>query len=495
MPAPTEKLTKKLTKKFNNKLLRTVKATIAAYSMFQPGDSVLVGVSGGPDSVALLHALLAFVPMFSLRLGIVHLNHSLRREDSDYDAKFVESLAEKLDLPFYMKKENVRKYQRLHKLSTEEASRRVRYALFGYISERYGFNKIALGHNSDDNAELILMYLFRGSGAPGISGIPPVRDGKIVRPLIRLRRSEITDFLASKSIDYVLDKSNTDTKFLRNKIRHNLIPVLKSSYNPKIIETLNRFSSIIQHENEWIEDITDSLFKQCVQAAERGRVTLSVKNLNREHVAAKRRIIRKAIAIVKGDLRRISYRHIEAAIDLLQNGIFYKSLDLPDRIRIKRHKEELTVSKEKTSLREFNVKPTDAASLSFEYRILKPGTLLMKEIGIKIRLKLLQAGIEGFPAIFSDERMTAFFDMDHLDFPLTLRNFRPGDRFTPLGMSGTQRVKKYFVDKKVHPADRANCPVLLSCGKIIWVVGHRIDDSVKVLPLTSQALKIEVFLA
>ncbi|MBW2681133.1 MAG: tRNA lysidine(34) synthetase TilS, partial [Deltaproteobacteria bacterium] len=178
-------------KGYNNKLLRIVEQTVTTYGMLKPRDSVLVGVSGGPDSVALFHLLLTFAPRFSLRLGVAHLNHCLRQNDSDKDAEFVASLAGRFDIPFYMHKANVRNYQLKNKLSLEEAARRVRYTFLNKEAEKNRFNKIALGHHFDDNAELVLMNLFRGSGPLGISGIPPVRDGKIIRPLIQSNRSEI----------------------------------------------------------------------------------------------------------------------------------------------------------------------------------------------------------------------------------------------------------------------------------------------------------------
>ncbi|MBW2222149.1 MAG: tRNA lysidine(34) synthetase TilS, partial [Deltaproteobacteria bacterium] len=170
-----------------NKILRIVEKTIKNYKMFDPQDSVLIGVSGGPDSVALLYVLLEIASGLSLTLGVAHLNHGIRGNDSDRDEKFVASLAKKLELPFYFKKKDVLSYKKHHKLSLEEASRSVRYEFFHQIAGENKYNKIALGHQGNDNAELVLMYLFRGSGPTGISGIPPVRDNfsqysKIVRP-------------------------------------------------------------------------------------------------------------------------------------------------------------------------------------------------------------------------------------------------------------------------------------------------------------------------
>lgn len=480
-------------KGYNNKLLRTVEQTVTTYGMLKPGDSVLVGVSGGPDSVALFHLLLTLVSRFSLRLGVAHLNHCLRQNDSDKDAEFVASLAGGFDIPCYIHKANVRKYQIENKLSLEEAARRVRHTFLNKVAEKNRFNKIALGHHFDDNAELVLMNLFRGSGPLGISGIPPVRDGKIIRPLIQSNRSEIIAFLDQNGLKYISDSSNRDTRFLRNRVRHDLIPLLKTSYNPKISQSLNRLASIIRSEEEWIEDVIHPLFEKAAINIQDGRIALSVSILNQIHVAAQRRIIRKAISKIKGNLKRIGLTHIDSAIDLVESGPVYGNIDLPDRIRIQRKGDVLVFSREKNRLRNADVTSGRAEMFAFEYRIEKPESIFIKEINAHI--KFTEMGIENLPDLCRTGQNTGFFDRDALSFPLILRNFRHGDRFIPLGMTGTQKIKKFFIDKKVPRKERIKCPILLCRGKIIWVTGYRIDESVKVKPTTKNVLKVELSLA
>lgn len=479
--------------KGSNKLLRTVEKTVSTYGMLEQKDSVLVGVSGGPDSIALLHVLIKLASRFSLRLGVAHLNHSLRHNDSDKDAEFVLSVAKTFDLPCYVHKEDVYQYQVENKLSLEEAARRVRYNFFERVSEAKNFNKIALGHHCDDNAELVLMNLFRGSGPQGISGIPPKRDEKIIRPLIHLKRSEIIDYLETKGLKYVSDTSNLDTKYIRNRIRLQLIPLLKESYNPKIIDTLNRLSAIIGSEEEWIEDIIHPLFEKTALNLEDDIVSFSIPRLKEMNVAAQRRIIRKAIEWIKKDLRRITFLHIDSVINLLESGPTDKSLDLPDRIRIKRNRERLIFSKEKKPLRDLNRKSGKIEKVVFEYKIVKPEPVFIKEIFAHI--KFSEMDIEDLSDFRCTGQNAAFFDKDALSFPLVLRNIRPGDRFKPMGMIGTQKISKFFIDNKVPKTERSRCPVMLSQEKIIWVVGHRIDGSVKVTPSTTNVLKIELSLA
>ncbi|MEW6671238.1 MAG: tRNA lysidine(34) synthetase TilS [Thermodesulfobacteriota bacterium] len=463
--------------------------------MFQPGDSVLVGVSGGPDSVALLHVLNILARQLSINLGVAHLNHSLRQKDSDQDAAFVEALANKLNLPCYIHKADTRAYQRRHRLSTEEAARQLRYAYYNSVAETHRFDKVAVAHHSDDNAELVLMSLFRGSGPLGIAGIPPVRHAMIVRPFIEVGRAEIMDFLNRNGLQYVYDRSNEDDRFLRNKVRRQLVPLLKKEYNPMVVDALNRVSAILRSEDEWMEAMLTPLYDQAVAAVREDQTVLLVTRLRPLPEAAVRRIVRRAVAAAKGDLRRISFKHIRAITGLMGPARTGR-LDLPDRISVRRDGDHLVFSKESIPLRLIEgasgATRSTATEPAYEYEIGGPETVLVREIGRYLKFEAFEGNR---PDIRQSGHSAAFFDMDRLHFPLKIRNVRPGDRFTPLGMTGSQKVKKYFIDNKVPRAERYRCPLLLSAGKIIWVAGHRIDDSVKVLPTTQRILKVEQVLA
>jgi len=480
-------------KQIEKKILKVVRETIHTYQMFHPGDSVLVAVSGGPDSVTLLHVLCTLAPEYKLRLGIGHLNHCLRHEEADRDAEFVTALGQQFDLPCYSEKRNVMAYQRTYRLSLEEAARRVRYQFCHETAHQHGFNKIALGHTGDDNAELMLMYLLRGSGPLGLSGIPPVRNSTIVRPIIRLKRSEVHDYITEKNLAYVLDASNIDPKFLRNKIRHQLIPELKVSYNPRIIETLNRLGSILRAEDRYFEDILQPVFEQSVSGKDNASIRLSVPVLESQAKSVKRRIIRKAILAVKKDLRRISLAHVDAALQLLEIGPVEGRLNLPDGIRIFRNQKELVFC-------DNTLIPYDETDISgcgsssqYQYEIAQPGSFFIREVNATISLH--EIGAADLSELKHASKHIAYVDMEHLQFPLVVRNFRPGDRFSPLGLKGTQKVKKYFINNKVPRSERQKCPIVLSQDKIIWIAGHRIDNHVKVSARTHKILKAELILA
>lgn len=334
----------------NTNLLAGIEKTARKFISFS--DSILIGVSGGPDSVVLMHLMTHLAPKYSLRLGVAHINHCLRGEDSDKDAEFVSDLAQQSDIPCYIAKEDVLSYQKTHQLSLEEAGRQVRYAFFERIRSEHQFDKIALAHHADDNAELVLMYLLRGSGVSGLSGIPPQREGKIIRPLLNITRSEILNFLNHRNLPYRSDDSNSDTRFLRNKIRHCLIPVLQE-YNPNISEALNRLSVILRSEDEWMQSEIESIFDKCVSEIQSNRILFDISIFNQHHLAIRRRLVRKAILLLKGNTRRITFGHVESVIRLSEKAASSdKNLHLPDRIRVEKNYSYLIFVREEKSLRD-----------------------------------------------------------------------------------------------------------------------------------------------
>ena len=473
------------------KVLGTVRQTISDHKMLVSGDSVLIAVSGGQDSVTLVHVLHTLSAEYHLRLAVAHLNHCLRGKDSDRDAEFVTDLARKLDLPCYIEKADVRRLQKRARLSLEEAGRKIRYGFFKEIANRYGFTRIALGHHSNDNAELVLMNLLRGSGPLGLSGIIPVREGNIIRPLIHLKRSEIVDYITEKKLPFVTDTSNLDISYRRNRIRHHLIPELEKSYNPAIIDTLNRLGTIMRDEDQWLDSILDREFGNCISLEGPDKVSIELDSLKGVANAAGRRLVRKAILAVKKDLRRITLSHIDAILALMNKSPAKGSLNLPDGIRAILMNTELIIGK--------NVSADDSAGsgesgkVEYQYNVSVPGVLFLKEAGATLKLTEIESGA---PSDLHDAGANlALFDMDRIRLPLVVRNPRPGDRFSPLGLDGTQKVKKYFIDHKIPASQRRLCPLLLSGDKIIWIAGHRIDNCAKVVSTTTRILKAELLLA
>ena len=473
--------------------MATVEQTLTTYHMLDPGDRVLVGVSGGPDSMALLHLLIRLAPDLKIRIGVTHLNHCLRGALADRDAEMVRQAAAALRCPCHIGRARVLKVKQKLGLSLEEAARRVRYAFFNKTMARVGYNKLALGHQSNDNAEQMLMALLRGTGPRGLSGILPVREGFIIRPLINACRSQIQTFIEKKNIACVLDASNKDLRFARNRIRHHLLPLLATEYNPRIHAHLNQLADVMRTEEAWIDALAATEYKKAVLEHEKGTVTLSAETVNQAHPALARRLVRKAIQDLAGTLRRITFSHVQSVLHLLTDDSGEKEVHLPGRIRVRRTDDRLTLMMAACDCRRPSGLATERASVPTT--IISPpfpATVELASMGIGLRFSTCRP--DQLPRWADVGRNQAHFDLARLALPLTVRPALPGDRFTPLGVSGSQKLKKFFIDHRIRRQDRGMAPVLTDSARIIWLVGQRIDDHVSVTADTSQVLCVEFFL-
>jgi len=463
----------------NYGFLSVVETTIRHYHMLDEGDTVLVGVSGGPDSMALLHGLVTLGPKWSLNLIIAHLNHQLRGAAADQEAAFVEKIAADLGIRCEIGSRNVAEYGTEHRLSLQEAARMVRYAFYDEAAAKYSADKIALGHHADDNAESILMHLLRGTGPLGLTGIPPVRQGRIIRPFMGLTKKEILAFLEMGGFEYMRDRSNLDTKYLRNRMRHELLPHLKELYNPNTAYALNRLASILRDEEDFWDQEIRRRFQDLVLEQTPDRLSLTTRKLSGLHPALLRRLIRHAVLSLTGGLKRLGHVHVEAVARLIAAPSPSGRLDLPQGINVVRDQEEISF---------LSAPPEENAG--FEYDIPRIQTTFIREIGTFLKLSVCDGSEVSHPKNYPPT--TALFDFAAAGFPLKVRNFKQGDRFRPLGMAGSQKVKSFFINSKVPRSKRLLCPILLSKGRIIWVGGYRIDDSVKVIEKTKKILKAEL---
>ncbi len=471
-----------------------IRHTITEFQMIQPRESILIGVSGGPDSVALMHVLMEISKTYSTRLAVAHLNHGLRGKESDGDATFVESLARQSGLLFYGEKINLQNMAPYRHLSLEEAGRAARYDFFNHVAESHGYQKIALGHHADDSAELILLNLIRGSGPSGLKGIPAAR-GNIIRPLIHVSRHSILSYLNHYQLPYRNDSSNQDERFIRNKIRHQLLPFLKQHFNPKMDRALIQLGTLLSDEENWFAASIDQMMEPCIAAEDSHQIRLYAAALRNFHVAIQRRIIRRAIFRIKGNLRRISFAHVEAVLAQLRSGRQSASLHLPDRIRIDKRANILQIAQEKKSLRCGRHFEKTRADDGWEHMVTEPEAFekpwIIPEIGMGVTLKKI--GRKDLPEIQGFSEHTAVFDADRIRFPLSIRNYRSGDYFVPLGMTGRQSLKKFFINNKIPPQQRNQFPLLISENTIIWVIGKRISDLAKITPNTQTILWVKSF--
>lgn len=462
--------------------------------MLRNGDAVLVAVSGGPDSVALLHILAALAPQWALRLGVAHLHHGLRGTAADEDAVFVAALAARMGLPCHTQHTDVRAFARQRRLSLEDAGRRCRYAFFEATAVRGGYTRIALGHQADDNAELVLMNLLRGSAGAGLAGIPPVRDGRVVRPLIALARTAVYAYLAAHDLSFRVDASNRDPAHRRNRIRHHLLPELSARYNPQLSAALNRLAIIVRDEEAWIESLVAALWAQAARQHTADRLSLSVAVLAAQPLAARRRLVRRAVETLKGDRQRLTFEHVEAVLGLLADGAEDGRLDLPDGLQAARRGGRLEIVRTPARRGATRARPSAAP---WGVTLPRPanGPLTVDLPALNARLRCSAGTLEAAGPLDAGGQLTAVFDMERLSFPLTLRSVRPGDRFRPLGVGGHQKVKKFLIDHKVPRDARHRVAVLVSGDRIVWLVGLRIADHAKVSPTTQKVLKAELLLA
>ncbi len=480
---------------YNDPLVRGVEKTIRDRGMLRESQSVLVGVSGGADSVALLYSLCALAAIHGWQIGVAHLNHGLRAKASDRDARFVEALANQLNLSYYNRKIDLHARCRQEGMNLEEGGRSARYEFYHETADRVGFDKIAVGHHRQDAAEQVLLNLLRGSGPQGLGGLAPVA-GRVIRPLIETSRAEIERFLQDQKFSYCTDESNLDQRYTRNRIRIRLMPELKG-YNPRITDTLNRLAKVMREESEWIEDLLQPAFAQALlrHEPEHCVLELSAAVLLSLPVAARRRIIRRAIFEVKGDLRRIAWRHIEDVLSASATPGRSRQIHLPGQVRVLCSRDRVSFVREKKSLRSSALYGKKLETIPFAYTLdrLQGSNVSIRIREIHARLLFQQLRIHDIENRFNVESQTAWMDMDRVRFPLIIRNPRPGDRFVPLGMHGSVKIKDFFINNKVPKPVRARMPLVESADEIIWVGGMRIAEGVKITGNTKNVLKIALF--
>ncbi len=453
-------------------LLRTVMKTIREHELFGCGDTVVVAVSGGGDSVALLDILVRLGEL-RLRLVVAHLNHLLRGAESDGDAAFVRELAARYGLPAEVRAVDVRELSRQRKLSLEEAGRRARYAFFSEIAGKYRAKCTALAHHADDQAETVLMRLLRGSGGSGLCAMTPKsEDGSRVRPLLQVGRQEIEAYLAGRGLSFRSDSSNRDLNFLRNRIRHELIPHL-AGYNSAIAARLADTAAALGADEILLERITDQAMDRLAAVAT-GRVTFSVTELAVEPRGMRMRLFRRALLLVRGDLARISFRHLEAIDGLLVSGRPHRRLSLPGDVAVTRSYGNLA----------FAATDGPAPAGPFEMLLDGPGSYPLPGGGV------LSVEVAKPPSDWSAVSIdTAWFDSGSAPFPWLVRTFRPGDRIVPFGMTGSKKVKELFIENKIPLRERRSIPLVFSDGRLIWVCGMRVGESARVAAGTTNGIK------
>ena len=463
-----------------------VKKTIEKHQMIAPGEGLLVAVSGGPDSVALLHILYSLREDLRLRLEVAHLQHGIRGVEAQEDAKFVAQLAAKLRLPLHLKEIDLPRIRSsAGKGNLEALARAERYRFFAAVARERKFGKIATAHTQDDQAETVLMWLLRGSGLKGLGGMPLVHPLDlanvelasrllVVRPLLYVSRAEIEEYLKEKDLTFRLDRSNQDLSFLRNWIRLKLIPQLKEKIDGNLLARLAQQAELIRQEDDLMDGLARGVLDE-IRTAE----GINRGSLLRHSKAMQRRLLRLWIEATRGHLRGLDFQHVESLLDVIADGPPQGRLSIPGGWQLVKEYETLKLDKQSRKMGQ--------QCPCYSYNLRAGKDLLIHEAGLTIQSLEISPSLAGLP----DNFMEAVFDIASLTADLTLRNFRRGDRFQPLGMTGHKKVKELFIEKKVPLAVRASLPLLVLGDEVIWIPGYGRSEYGKVTRVTKAILHLK----
>jgi len=455
--------------------IKKIKATISKYGMIDRGDLVIVAVSGGPDSVCLLDTLHSLMDDLGFAIVVAHYNHGLRPPEDESEVRFVRRLADSMDLPFECDRADL--FVNGKRSSVEEKARNARYAFLENLMVTCHAQKIAMGHNLNDQAETVIMRLLRGSGTSGLAGIPPIRENRIIRPLIEIKREDIIAYLKARKCSYVTDSSNLFPGYLRNEIRLNVMPGLLKM-QPRLIDHLGHTAEILRHDDDHLENEAEDWLEKNAETKNDKTILIPISDFIDLPYSLMSRVSRRVLKKIKKNLRRIDGSHIQAVDNLARSQKPQGSLNLPDGIRVKRVYRALVF----TVLSSREVK-------DFHYILNAPGTFLIEELDRSITLSIIERSRD---FVMDDAPHTAYLDAQKLQFPFVVRNFKPGDRFVPLGMAGHKKIKDFFVDLKVPSDTRRYTPILISKETPVWICGYRIDERFKVTPDTKKVLKATV---
>ncbi len=446
-----------------------------------PGEKWLVGISGGPDSCCLLHLLCGLRHELGISLHAVHLDHGLRPEAGE-DARHVAGLSSRLDVPFSSGKKDVIGFRKQHRCSLEEAAREVRYQFFQEQAVAQSASRIALAHTGDDQAETVLLHLIRGTGGWGLRGMPTdenwhsITTGasvNVVRPLLGVSRAETESYCRDNDLQPRMDASNQSPEFLRNRVRSQVLPLLKG-FNPRITESLSRTADLISQEQDSMEAMASPVVARLLRT-DAGRVLIDIKGMLAQPVGTQRFLLRSAWALARGTLRDLEAKHVEQMRMMLAGGAG-KRINLPgNMLYLRDHDQAVLGSGVAAQAPVFSPVtldvPGEAVTPGFRFRaaIVPASEINLHQIDpFRVRL---DAGVAG-PK-------------------LLVRTRRPGDRFHPLGMAGEKKLQDFMVDAHIPQRLRSEIPVVWSGNHILWIVGHRIDDRAKVTDSSKEVLTIE----
>lgn len=436
-------------------------------------EKLLLAVSGGPDSMAMLFAMKNLSETMGFKLFIAHVNHGVRGELALRDQMFVEKIAKEINIPFYTKNVDMVAYGKELGISSEDAGRLLRYGFFREVLSSLGGGYICVAHNKNDQAETVLLRILRGTGVEGLKAMELI-SGEIIRPLINVERTEIEDYIRDNKIETMLDHTNLQAIYSRNKVRLELIPYIQENFNPKIIDSLCRLSEIASWEMEIINKVVEKKFNLLVKNISSNSIIFKGDEFLSEDDSIKRKLIRRGIYHILGHLNGIQEVNVGTVLDLFNNGITGKAIHLPNNLMARISYNDYVIKTRKEEAKDPNI-----------YKL---------HMGIN-RIEKLNMIVEisnvGEKDINFSDKSIKYFNKDMIHGDISIRFRADGDRFVPFGGRGTKKIKDYFIDKKIPKDKRDMTPIIVDEEKILWIVGLSIDDRVRVIDQCN-VLRIEV---
>ncbi|MDV4150262.1 tRNA lysidine(34) synthetase TilS [Clostridium sp. AL.422] len=456
-------------------MINKVKAFIIENNLIQIGDRILVALSGGPDSVCLLNVLYELREDFNIEIAAAHVNHMLRGEEAFKDEEYARNICKNLNVKFFSTRIDINEVSKQKGISHELAGREERYKFFQLIIKENGYNKIAVAHNANDQAETVIMNMMRGTAIEGLCGIRSKREGGIIRPILCLSRGEIEHYCKINNLAPRIDKSNFENIYSRNKVRLDILPYMKNNFNEDIIETINRMANLLQIDNDFIEKECNNYYKKyCTNNGNKLIISKSAFSIER---AILTRLIKRAFIEFTGKYTNFEMKHIYEVISLANNstnkkinlpyGVIAENIygDIYFKIRENKNKELKEVI--------LNINELDSNSIEFG------------NYSINFAIISNKKNIE-----FSNNVLIKFFDYDKIKERLIIRKRINGDKMIPLGMKGTKKVKDIFIDLKIPIEKRDEIPVLCFDNEIAWLVGYKVSESFKITKETKSIIKI-----
>ena len=483
-------------------LLDCVKSTIERNRMLSPGDAMVIGVSGGPDSLCLLHLLLRLREEYALRLHVAHLNHQLRGAEADADAAFVAQVAAEWDLPATIESRDVPALARERKIAIEEAARQARYGFLGRVARTTGARKIAVAHNADDQVETVCMHWLRGSGLAGLRGMLPVSrleemrlDGEepepgaqenellLIRPLLEVPRADIEAYCAAQHLQPRFDRSNLDTTYYRNRLRHELLPFLET-FNPGIRQVLLRSANILTADYACLREQVEKAWSEVVLHEAGDAITFDLAKWRALPLSLQRSVLRQAIHQLRRSLRNINWVHVENAVQVLRTGTTGMAVTLPRGLEARLDYEQFTVGS-----KGYVQAPPDMPRVRSEVLLNVPGETPLPDSSWFITAEVVDRHTLPPDAVRHGQPWLAHLDFAVTGRTLVLRPRRSGDRFWPQGLGDKPTtVNNFLTIAKIPRAWRDTLPLLVSPQQVLWLAGWRIDERAKVTEKTTQVL-------